>query len=91
MKMLHEIKVGDTCIVEKILAIDDIRERLSSIGVTNGLIIEVLRRGPKNNLTVYNNRGVMIALRKEESSLILVSWDGKWNLLDFLIIKDKLN
>jgi len=32
----------------------------------------VLRKGPKNNLTVYRIRGAMIALRNEESRFIEV-------------------
>ena len=50
-----------------------LKERLLSLGLTKGAVIEVLRKGPKNNLTVYRIRGAMIALRKEESSLIKVS------------------
>ena len=49
-------------------------KNLSEIKVgTQGAIIEVLRKGPKNNLTVYRIRGAMIALRKEEGELIEVS------------------
>ena len=44
-----------------------------ALGLTEGALIDVVRKGPKNNLTVYNIRGTKIALRNEESSLILVS------------------
>ena len=45
-----------------------------ALGLTEGAEIDVLRKGPKNNLTVYNIRGSKIALRQEESNLILVSY-----------------
>ena len=44
-----------------------------ALGLTEGAEINVIRKGPKNNLTVYNIRGSKIALRQEESNLILVS------------------
>ncbi|EQJ18330.1 feoA domain protein [Clostridioides difficile P13] len=44
-----------------------------ALGLTRGAVIDVVRKGPKNNLTVYKIRGSKIALRQEESSLILVS------------------
>ena len=43
-----------------------------ALGFTKGALIDVLRKGPKNHLTVYKVRGSKIALRKEESNLILV-------------------
>lgn len=50
-----------------------LRERLLALGITKGALIGVIRKGPKQNLTVYNIRGAMIALRAEEGALILVS------------------
>ena len=45
---------------------------LLALGITTGALIDVIKKGPKNNLTVYNIRGAMIALREEEGSLIMV-------------------
>lgn len=69
---LSECKVNDVVIVEKILFTDKLRDRMLSIGLVNGTQIEILRNGPKNNLTVYKFRNTKIAFRKEESDLILV-------------------
>ena len=44
-----------------------------ALGLTKGARIEVVRRGPSGDPTVYNIRGAMIALRKEEASLISVT------------------
>ncbi|NMS91347.1 ferrous iron transport protein A [Clostridioides difficile] len=73
MKNLNDIQVKKTVKVEDILSSGNLRERMLALGLTRGAVIDVVRKGPKNNLTVYNIRGSKIALRQEESSLILVS------------------
>ena len=70
MKALAVACVGEVVKVRKNAAQDSLKERLLALGLTNGADIEILRKGPKNNLTVYNIRGAMIALRREESRLI---------------------
>ncbi len=70
MKVLTNANIGEIVKVKKNDAQNLLKERLLALGVTNGANIEVLRKGPKNNLTVFRIRGAMIALRKEESSLI---------------------
>lgn len=72
MKKLTDINTKSTVKVEKLLSSGSLRERMLALGFTNGASIEVLRKGPKNNLTVYRVRGSKIALRKEEGNLILV-------------------
>ena len=72
MRQLWEIETGTRAEVKDILAKDVLKERLLALGLTKGSFVEVLRKGPKDNLTVYKIRGAMIALRKEESSLIRV-------------------
>lgn len=73
MKKLTDIDVRRTVKVENLLSSGNLRERMLALGLTQGALIDVVRKGPKNNLTVYNIRGTKIALRQEESSLILVS------------------
>ncbi len=73
MKKLADIQVKNTVKVERLLSNGNLRERMLALGLTEGALIDVVRKGPKNNLTVYNIRGTKIALRNEESSLILVS------------------
>ncbi|WP_313345121.1 FeoA family protein [Sedimentibacter sp.] len=70
MKALTDANVGEVVKVRKNTAQDSLKERLLALGLTNGADIEILRKGPKNNLTVYNIRGAMIALRREEARLI---------------------
>jgi ferrous iron transport protein A len=73
MKKLSDAKVGDIVKVKQNDAQDSLKERFLALGLTNGAVIEVLRKGPKNNLTVFRIRGAMIALRKEESKFIKIN------------------
>lgn len=73
MKNLADIQAKNTVKVEGLLSDGNLRERMLALGLTEGALIDVIRKGPKNNLTVYNIRGTKVALRREESSLILVS------------------
>ena len=72
MKNLADIQAKNTVKVEGLLSDGNLRERMLALGFTQGALIDVLRKGPKNHLTVYKVRGSKIALRKEESNLILV-------------------
>ena len=74
MIKLADVDINKTVKVEGLLSEGYLRERMLALGLTNGALIDVIRRGPKANLTVYNIRGTMIALRKEESQKILVSY-----------------
>ena len=71
MKLI-DVGVGEIVKVEKNTAHDYLKERFLALGLTKGADVEVLRKGPKNNLTVYRIRGAMIALRNEESNCIEV-------------------
>lgn len=73
MEKLVDVKIGSTVKVEELLSDGYIRERMLALGLTKGATIDVIRRGPKDNLTLYNIRGAMIALRKEEGEKIIVS------------------
>ena len=72
MKKLNEVECQTTVKVTKLTETGLLRERLLALGITTGALIDVIKKGPKNNLTVYNIRGAMIALREEEGSLIMV-------------------
>ncbi|MPN12716.1 hypothetical protein SDC9_160036 [bioreactor metagenome] len=74
MEKLVNVKTGTTVKVEELLSNGYIRERMLALGLTKGAKIDVIRRGPKDNLTIYNIRGAMIALRKEEGEKIIVSY-----------------
>ncbi|OPJ58065.1 FeoA family protein [Clostridium oryzae] len=73
MLKLNNIDIGTSAIVENLSSNGMLRERMLALGLTKGAIIEVIRRGPSGDPTVYNIRGAMIALRREEACLISVS------------------
>ncbi|MDF2803824.1 MAG: feoA [Anaerocolumna sp.] len=67
---LHELTVGDKAYIDKLTSLNALRERMLALGLTKGTTIEAIRKGPAGDPTIYNIRGAMIALRKEEASLI---------------------
>lgn len=73
MLKLDNISVGSLVKVEDLYSTGPLRERMLALGLTKGARVEVIRKGPSGDPTVYDIRGTMIALRKEEASLIAVS------------------
>lgn len=69
---LNNISVGNFVKVDDLSATGMLRERMLALGLTKGAKIEVVRKGPSGDPTVYNIRGAMIALRNEEASLVSV-------------------
>lgn len=72
MKNLQEAELGSIVTVQNLSSTGYLRERMLALGLTKGAKIKVVRRGPSGDPTVYNIRGAMIALRKEEASLISI-------------------
>lgn len=70
MKELSNVEVGRHVRVEILTAEGLLRERMLAIGLTKGAEVEVIRKGPSGDPTVYNIRGAMIALRRDEASLV---------------------
>lgn len=73
MLKLDNVNVGSFVTVEDLSSTGILRERMLALGLTKGARIEVVRKGPSGDPTVYNIRGAMIALRKEEASLIVIN------------------
>ncbi|BCN28804.1 FeoA family protein [Anaeromicropila herbilytica] len=72
MLKLNDVSVGNYVTIHELLSTEMLRERMLALGLTKGAKVEVVRKGPSGDPTVYNIRGAMIALRKEEASLIFV-------------------
>lgn len=73
MSKLDTVKVGSKIKVAGLLSTGALRERMLALGLTKGATVEVIRKGPTGDPTLYYLRGTMIALRKEEASLIQIS------------------
>lgn len=65
-----DFEVGDVIEVLSVELYGYQKDRMLSIGFTRGAIIKIIRVGPKKNLTVFDVRGAMIALRREEAKFI---------------------
>ncbi|MDI9508748.1 MAG: ferrous iron transport protein A [Clostridiales bacterium] len=73
MLKLHNANVGSVVTVKDLTSTGLLRERMLALGLTKGAQVEVVRRGPSGDPTVFNIRGAMIALRNEEASMITIS------------------
>ena len=69
---LKDIKVGNTAIVKKVIAVGSINRRLLDIGLTPGTKVESVLENPGKNLIAYMIRGALIAIRDEDAQNILV-------------------
>jgi Fe2+ transport system protein FeoA len=62
---LSDAKVGNTGIVESIDLPDDVSNYLAHLGFLPGTSVEVLRRAPAGDPTVYRIDGVEVGLRSD--------------------------
>jgi Fe2+ transport system protein FeoA len=69
---LSEAKVGNTGIVESIDLPDEVGNYLAHLGFLPGTSVEVLRRAPAGDPTVYRIDGVEVGLRRDTASHIFL-------------------
>ncbi|QZY56141.1 FeoA family protein [Crassaminicella profunda] len=69
---LSHLSIGTSGRVSDLLTTGLSRRRMLDLGLVPGTIVTVIRKSPLGDPTAYNIRGAIIALRKEEASLILV-------------------
>lgn len=62
---LSDASVGDTGIVEKVDLAEEVSHYLAHLGFLPGTQVEVLRRAPAGDPTVYRIDGVEVALRRD--------------------------
>ncbi len=62
---LSEAKVGNTGVVESVDLPDEVSNYLAHLGFLPGTHVEVLRRAPAGDPTVYRIDGVEVGLRNE--------------------------
>lgn len=74
---LNNMPDGSFVLVSKVMAEGPARKRLMDLGLVPGTRVEVIRRSPMGDPIAFKIRGAIIALRKEESSKVLVRyWKG---------------
>lgn len=69
---LSKCSVGSKVEILELLANGPLRRRMLDLGIVPRTLIYVVRKSPLGDPIAYNIRGGMIALRKEESDLVLV-------------------
>jgi Fe2+ transport system protein FeoA len=69
---LSDAKVGNTGIVESIDLAEEVSNYLAHLGFLPGTHVEVLRRAPAGDPTVYRIDGVEVALRGETARHIFL-------------------
>ena len=69
---LSDAKVGNTGIVESIDLPDEVSNYLAHLGFLPGTRVEVLRRAPAGDPTVYSIDGVEVGLRSETARHIFL-------------------
>lgn len=71
-KKLSDMEEGTMSRVTELLAEGGIRRRLRDIGLIEGTNIRCLNRGPSGDPIAYLIRGAVIALRREDSSKVII-------------------
>ena len=69
---LANMQEGTAARVSALLADGGIRRRLRDIGLIEGTRVRCLNRGPSGDPVAYLIRGAVIALRREDSSKIII-------------------
>jgi Fe2+ transport system protein FeoA len=73
---LSDLRVGQSAILEALELPDKVSDHLAHLGFLPGANVEVLRRAPAGDPTVYRIDGVEVALRKETARHITVELAG---------------
>ena len=68
---LSALEEGQLATVRQLLADTGIRRRLQDIGLIEGTQVECVRKSPAGDPTAFFIRGAVIALRQEDSSLVM--------------------
>ncbi len=70
---LTQLAIGERARVISLLATGQQRRRMLDLGLVPQAMIEALRKSPAGDPVAYRIRGAVIALRREEASLVTVT------------------
>lgn len=71
-KLLSDLKVGESCVVQKISATGKLRRRIFDMGITPGVSITVKKLAPLGDPIEVTIRGYELSLRRDEASNVEV-------------------
>ncbi len=69
---LADLREDDSATVSALIAESGMRRRLRDIGLIEGTRVRCLNKGPLGDPSAYLIRGAVIALRREDSSKIII-------------------
>lgn len=72
MSTLDLLPIGKEAIVQELQCNGTIRRRLLDLGIVKGTKITSVFKSPSSDPTAFEIRGTILALRKEDSSLIVI-------------------
>ncbi|ASS76421.1 ferrous iron transport protein A [Tumebacillus algifaecis] len=70
---LPDLLIGERARVVSLNATGAQRRRMLDLGLVPQAVIEALRKSPAGDPVAYRIRGAVIALRREEASLVMVT------------------
>ena len=73
MKTLYDIPLNKPCTVQKLKCDGPLKRRLLDLGIIKNTKITPVLKSPSGDPTAFEIRGTLIALRKEDASLIEVT------------------
>ena len=77
---LTELRKGQMAVITDLAFFDDMRRRLQDLGFVKGACVRCVGISPLGDPAAYEIGGGVIALRREDSSRILVEWEeGSWD------------
>lgn len=74
--LLSQLEEGEYGVVKKIAVTGNMRRRLQDLGLICGMKIKCLFKNVQGNVSAFNIREAVIALRDKDSSLIEVEKQG---------------
>lgn len=69
---LTELNQGEKAVITELSTLDDMRRRLQDIGMIEGTVVECVGKSPLGDPTAFLIRGAVIALRSEESGMVMI-------------------
>jgi ferrous iron transport protein A len=72
IKLLSQLTPGQKSVVKEITNEGQSKKRVLDLGLIEGARVEAVLTGPFGDPSAYDIHGALIALRKEESSRIIV-------------------
>ena len=69
---LNTLPIGKAAIIKKLMLDSNSRRRMLDLGLIENTIIKSLHESPSKDPIAYGIRGTVIALRKEQTSKIMV-------------------